>query len=100
MTSLIRSLWSGTVPLGEAFWWYAVGYALVLNLVTSLLFLLMVVKDAGTTVLVLTFLLPIPYNLLVLVAVWRSAGRYLGPKKWAELARASSLIWLLVLTAA
>ena len=50
--------------------------------------------------LVAAFLLPIPYNLLVGVAVWRSADRYQGPQRWADLARAASLVWLLVLTAA
>ncbi len=100
MTMRIRSLWAGDLPLGEAFWWYAVGYGLVLNLVTSLLFLVMLVKGASTTALVLSFLLPVPYNLLVLVAVWRSAGRYLGPRKWADLARAGTLVWMIVLTAA
>lgn len=100
MMTLIRSLWDGDLPLGEAFWWYAVGYGLVLNLVTSLLFLALLMKGASVIVLVLSFLLPVPYNLLVLVAVWRSAGRYPGPRKWADLARAGTLVWMVVLTAA
>ncbi len=100
MTTLIRSLWAGDLPLGEAFWWYAVGYGFVLNLVTSLLFLVVLVKGAGAVALVLTFLLPIPYNLLIVVAVWRSAGRYPGPRKWADLARTGTLVWMIVLTAA
>lgn len=100
MTTLTRSLWAGDLPLGEAFWWYAVGYGLVLNLVTSLLFLAAVVKAAGVVALVLIFLLPIPYNVLIVVAVWRSAGRYTGPRKWADLARTGTLVWMILLTAA
>ena len=96
----IRSLWDGELPLGEAFWWYAVGYGLVLNLITSLLFLAMLTRDAGVAALVFVFLLPIPYNLLVVVGVWRSANRYAGPRRWADLARAGTLVWMMVLTAA
>ena len=98
--TLIRSLWAGELPLGEAFWWYAVGYGLVLNLVTSLLFLLLITRDAGVAPLIFVFLLPIPYNLMVVVGVWRSANRYAGPRKWADLARAGTLVWMVVLTAA
>jgi hypothetical protein len=36
---------------------------------------------------------PIPYNLFMLVAVWRSAERYTGPRERAELARAVIILW-------
>ena len=98
--TLIRSLWTGALPLGEAFWWYAVGYGLVLNLITSLLFLALLTRDTGAAALVLVFLLPIPYNLMVVVGVWRSANCYAGPRKWADLARAGTLVWMVILTAA
>ena len=43
---------------------------------------------------------PVPYNIFMVVAVWRSADRYRGAKTWAELARVSTVIWMLALTAA
>jgi hypothetical protein len=100
MTALVRRLWVGEVPLAEAFWHYAVGYGLLLNIATSALFLILIGNDAGPVFLVLTFLLPVPYNALIVVAVWQSANRYPGPPRWAEIARFGTVLWMLALTAA
>ncbi len=100
MKALIRRLWAGEVPLAEAFWHYAVGYGFLLNVVTSGLFLILIGYDADPVLLVLTFLLPLPYNVLAVVAVWQSANRYAGPPRWAEIARFGTVIWMLALTAA
>jgi len=100
MTALVGRLWAGEIPLAEAFWHYAVGYGLLLNIATSALFLILLGNDAGPAFLVLTFLLPVPYNALVVVAVWQSANRYRGPQRWAEIARFGAVLWMLALTAA
>lgn len=99
MRALIVRLWLGEVPLAEAFWHYAVGYGLLLNLATSMLFLGLVLNEASAVLLVPAYLIPAPYNLLVTVAVWRGADRYPGPRKWAELARAATVIAMILLTA-
>ncbi len=39
-------------------------------------------------------LIPVPYNILALVAVWRSAARYDGNPNWATAARATTVIVL------
>jgi len=100
MKKRIKRLWAGDLPLAEAVWEYAVWYGVLLNFATSVLFLAFMVNQAGPVMLFLVFLLPIPYNLLVVVAVWRSAGRYQGPRKWADLARFGTVIWMIALTAA
>ncbi|MDP6707480.1 MAG: hypothetical protein QF893_14135 [Alphaproteobacteria bacterium] len=100
MRALISRLCAGEIPLAEAFWHYAVGYGLLLNIVTSALFLILIGNDADPVLLVLTFLLPVPYNVLIVVAVWRSANRYAGPPRWAEIARFGTVLWMLALTAA
>lgn len=100
MAKLIKSLWAGNVPLGEAFWSYAIAYGLLLNVMTSFLFTMLLVHDTAMQWLALAFALPLPYNLLVVVAVWRSADRYAGPKQRAELARLGTVLWMLVLTTA
>ena len=99
MVNLAKDLWGGRLPLKEAVWVYAVAYGLLINLITSLLFLGLLINDVGPILLILAFVLPIPFNLLVVVAVWRSAERYQGPKEWADLARLGTVIWMLVLTA-
>ncbi len=96
---IVKQLWTGEFPLGRAFWHYAVGYGLLLNLVTALAFFALLQNDANMVLVVLAFASPVPYNIFMVVAVWRSADRYRGPKTWAELARASTVIWMLALTA-
>ena len=76
LTKLVQRLWVGEIPLTEAFWHYAVVYGLVVNLVTSILFLVLLLNEASSIVLVPAFILPTPYNVLVVVAVWRSADQH------------------------
>ena len=56
-------------------------------------------NHAGLALAVVAFALPIPYNVFVAVAVWRSADRYQGSKAWADAARVATVIWAVVLTA-
>ncbi|MGH6945136.1 MAG: hypothetical protein ACREH6_13065 [Geminicoccaceae bacterium] len=90
---MLHRLWSGEVPLGEAFWWYAMIVGTALNLATTLLAMALLAMDVAGIAAAIAFALPIPYNLLVLVAVWRSAAGYPGPRIWADLARAGVVIW-------
>ncbi len=97
---LVKCLWASELPLRQAFWQYAVGYGLLINLVTSLAFLALLTNDANIVLVALAFALPIPYNFVMAVAVWRSADRYSGPKAWADLARIGIVIWMVSLTIA
>ena len=97
---LIKQLWAGEIPLGQAFWRYAVVYGLLLNLATHALFFALLVRDAHIIPVALAFALPIPYNVLIIVAVWRSADRFPGPKSSAELARIAAVVLMIALTVA
>lgn len=99
MKERIEALWLGRVPLDIAFWRFAVLYGLILNAATSALFMALLVSEAGNALLTAAFILPIPYNILIVVAVWRSAGRYEGPRKWVDWARFATVLWMVVLTA-
>jgi len=98
MASKLKYLWAGEVPLPETFWWYAVAYGVLLNSVTGGLFLALIVEKTTLWWLVPAFLLPVPYNTFSTVAVWRSAGRYRGDRKWADLARVATVVGMIVLT--
>ena len=98
MTNKLKSLWAGDVPLPEAFWWYAVAYGVLANFVTSGLFLILIVEDMSPWLLVPAFLLPVPYNIFVIVAVWRSAEQYQGDQKWADLARTATVVGMIIVT--
>ena len=98
MIATIRALWAGEMPLPVAFWRYGVVWGLVVNGVTSVMTILTVLADAPVWILVPVHLLPTPYNFLVLVGIWRSAARFDGEPKWADLARMTSLVGLTLLT--
>jgi hypothetical protein len=92
----LRRLWGGEVPLARAFWYYAMMGGTALNAMTTLLAMALLAMDAPAALAVIVFALPIPYNLLVLVAVWRSAGAYQGLSIWADFARGAIVVWTAV----
>ena len=94
----LRALWSGDLPLGEAFWTYAVTVGLAVNLTTSMLLLLLLSWDRPIAALFAGYALSVPYNVVALVGVWRSAARYEGERIHADLARIVSLVGMVLLT--
>ena len=91
--NLLRRLWAGEVPLGRVFWSYAMIAGTALNAAATLLAMALLAADVPGLLALAAFALPIPYNLFVLVAVWRSASAYQGPRLLADLARVTSIIW-------
>jgi hypothetical protein len=94
----LRALWSGDLPLGEAFWTYAVSIGLALNLLTTLLFLVLLSWDRPLAALFVGYAFTVPYNIVALVGVWRSAARYQGQRFHADLARIVTLVGMVLLS--
>jgi hypothetical protein len=94
----LRALWSGNLPLGEAFWTYAVSIGLAINLLTTLLFLALLSWDRPIAGLLVGHVFTVPYNLVTLVGVWRSAARYQGQRIHADLARIITLVGMVLLS--
>ena len=86
MTAL-RRLWQGDLPLDQAFWNWAVIGGLVVNVATSVAFLALVMNGYTAAAFLAGYAVSIPYNILATVGVWRSAARYPGDRRWADLAR-------------
>lgn len=93
LSETIKALWAGDVPLPRVFWQYAIVGGFLVNLVGTILVMILATNDVATVWQVLVFSLPIPYNVLMLVAVWRSAGKYRGRPSWANLARSAIVLW-------
>jgi len=91
--NIVGRLWAGEVPLARVFWSFAIIGGTALNALITLLALALLSSGAPAVFAVAAFALPIPYNLLVLVAVWRSASAYQGPRLWADLARIGAIVW-------
>jgi hypothetical protein len=86
MTSLVRNLWAGNIPLAKAFWEYGLLYSILLNAATTMGSLALWSMDQMVLGMIV-HLLPMPYTILTLVAVWRSADKYQGDQMWATAAR-------------
>ena len=96
MWGTVVRLWRGEMPLRTAFWEYAVVYGLVTNLLSVGGAFASHAVGAPIVISAAIFLLHIPYMLLVIVAVWRSARRYSGHQLWADLARAGVTVWAII----
>jgi hypothetical protein len=92
------ALWAGDLPLAEAFWVYAVSIGLTVNVTTSLLFLALIAADRPLAALFVGYVCSVPYNVVAVVGVWRSAARHEGPRAHAELARIVTLVGMILLS--
>lgn len=90
---VLKSLWRGELPLEVAYWRYAIFYGLVLNILATVAALFLVVLDVPIIVAVIVHLLPLPYMIVVMAGVWRSADSYAGPVKYATFARIGVVAW-------
>jgi hypothetical protein len=97
LRALLR-LWRGELPLNEAFWTWAVTVGLVVNLSTTLGFLLLIAQDRPVAALLVGYLVSVPYNILAAVGVWRAAARYPGPPGLAQAARIAAVVGMTVLS--
>ena len=96
--SRLRRLWRGDLALEDAFWNWAVIGGLIVNLTSSLVFLILIAEDRLIAAYLVGYGLSLPYNVLATVGVWRSAGRYEGDSRRAQFARAIVVIGMVILS--
>jgi hypothetical protein len=89
----MRALWNGKLPLVQAFWEYAVLYVALANIIATVASFAVLASDLPPALAVGVFLLPVPYTVVAVVGVWRSASAYEGPEHWANLARTAAVVW-------
>lgn len=95
---IVRRIWRGDLPLHIVFWNWAVIGGVIVNLITSFLFLFLLNSDQVIAAVAGGYLLSLPYNFIVCVGVWRSSERYEGDRHWAEMAKYVTLIGMLLLS--
>jgi len=98
MLSRLGRLWRGEVPLADAFWTWAVFGGLLVNVPTTVAKWVLLVMGQTAPALFVGYVVPVPYNVLAAVGVWRAAALYEGPSHWAMLARAVALVGLVLLS--
>jgi len=92
----IIPLWRGELSLQIAFWNWAVFGGTIINLVSSTLFILLMLNDQLIVAFIVGYGFSLPYNFLVFVGVWRSAEQYTGDQRWAELAKITTAIGMVL----
>jgi hypothetical protein len=90
----MRSRWRGDVPVGLVLWLDMLVVGTAINVVTTVAALLLFATDFPTLAGAAVYFSPLPYNLFVLIAVWRSAAKVHEPRRSA--ARACAVLWFLV----
>jgi hypothetical protein len=90
--------WRGGLPLGRAFWVWGILGGGIVSLCATLLALLLLAAGAPGWLAALVFAAHIPWNLVLLVGVWRSAGRPEVSHAAANFARLAILVWVVALS--
>ncbi len=94
----LRRLWRGELALADAFWNWAVFGGLAINAVTTALLFFLIVADRPISALIAGYAFSVPYNVIVSMGVWRSAERYTGERRWADLARIVTIVGMVLLS--
>jgi len=94
----IVEFWRGELPLGRAFWLWGILGGAVVSLVSTVLALMLLAAHAPAWLAVLVLIAHLPWNLVLLIGVWRSAGRGETSREIANLARMAIVVWVVVLS--
>lgn len=94
VASFLLARWRGEVPLRAALWWDMWCVGTLVNLAAALAALLLLAWDFPNAIAAVVYFAPLPYNLLLLVSVWRSAERTPGPA--ALTAQLLAVLWLVL----
>lgn len=89
----LRKLWRGDLPLGQAFWEYAIAYGTSANLVATGAAIAAATAGLPDLVALCIFFSPLPYILAAVLGVLRSANKYQGPAERATMARIAVIVW-------
>jgi len=81
---------NGDIGLAKTYWLYGFVVGLIINVLTR------IIPSLGALAVILA--VAIPYQIMVLLGVWRAADKYQGRKAWAILAKIATVLgWLGVL---
>ena len=94
----LRRLWYGELALGNVFWDWAVFGGLIVNITCSGISLLLALDNHLVLGFIVGYSFSIPYNITVLVGVWRSAERFTGERRWADRARIVTVVGMVILS--
>lgn len=84
----VKQLWRGDVPLFKTYWVFGFAVSILLNAIMMFVVALQGEMPSLEPLFLGLWVFTTLYGLFMAVAIWRSAGKYEGPKHWGLLARA------------
>jgi len=92
--NLIQRLWRGYVPLVWTYWLFGVVGGMVIFGFSAYSDLFWDSLDDSPAMILLSMftLLGLAYQVLIMVAIWRSADRYQGSSVWRQLAKVAVIM--------
>ncbi|TGQ09957.1 MULTISPECIES: hypothetical protein [unclassified Mesorhizobium] len=93
MTDFFRARWRGEAPLDRLFWRDMLLVGTAINIASSALALVLLGLKLPLWLVLTVHFLPVPFNIFLTVAVWRTAEKAGGFK--AQLMMLGSALWLI-----
>jgi len=94
--SLIARLWRGNVSLFKTYWGFGVLGGILLNIAYFLFvennYMRIASLRYGEYIFYAISILAVLYSIFILIAIWRSAGKYTGRRLWSILARIAVIL--------
>ncbi|MER9231308.1 hypothetical protein NKI56_04230 [Mesorhizobium sp. M0622] len=94
VAAFFRSRWLGGVPLDRLFWRDLVVVGTAINIASSVAALILLGLKLPLALVLAVHFAPVPYNIFLTFAVWRTAGSSAGAK--ASLMTLGATLWLIV----
>lgn len=96
---LIRDLWRGDIPLVKTYWLFGVVPGIIFNLTFTYIHYRGEIFASGSGALFVLGFFPVYliYSGFICMAIWRSANKYQGMKRYAILAKASVIFGVMAL---
>jgi hypothetical protein len=91
----VRRRLSGDVPLGEAFFYDMLAVGSVINIAIGLCAFAMIAADFPIWLAIIVFLSPQPYNIILVLSVFRSASRSQG--RGTDALKVAAILWFVVM---
>ena len=95
---VLLRLWRGEEPFERTFWTWGVLVALAVNVSTTAGTFYLVSVERPFAAFFVGYVMSIPYNVFVLVAIWRSAARSQETPQAVLVTRIIALAWLTLLS--
>ncbi|TGV12889.1 hypothetical protein EN816_18210 [Mesorhizobium sp. M8A.F.Ca.ET.173.01.1.1] len=93
MADFFRTRWRGEAPLDRLFWRDMLLVGTLISVASSALALVLLGLKLPLWLVLMVHLLPVPYNIFLTIAVWRTAEKAGGFK--AQLMMLGSVLWLI-----